>query len=152
MTRTFRLVAASLLGLALALTTVACGSENEATSAESSPSSFAKAPGSAESSVPVVGGPKPQSRASSTAPTSESTTDAGQKTCGATGGPDGALQIHVVSGDLDCDTARTIAKEYGPLIATGEPQSVSGWECGPSEESGEMSRCTRGGQAFALMI
>lgn len=147
MTRTMKLAATVLFGASIALAGTACGSENEAASSNESTPAVVTPP--SDSSVPVVGGPKPQTTA---AQTDESTTADGAKTCGATKGPDGALYIHIVEGDLTCDVAKSIAKEYGPLIATGAPQTVSGWDCGPSTTAGEMARCTKGSQAFALMV
>ncbi|EGD53353.1 hypothetical protein [Gordonia neofelifaecis] len=147
MTRTMKLAATALLGCSIALAATACGSENEAASGTDQASVTAATP-PADRSVPVVGGPKPKSSAADE--TTDETT-ANDKTCGATKGPDGALQIHIVAGDLSCDTAKDIAKEYGPLIATGTPQTVSGWDCGPSTTVGELARCTKGSQAFALM-
>ncbi|MBM7368308.1 hypothetical protein [Gordonia hydrophobica] len=150
MTRTMKLAATVLFGASIALAGTACGSENEAASSNDGSTPAVMTPPS-DSSVPVVGGPKP--RSSTTAvQTDESTTSDGDKTCGATKGPDGALYIHIVEGDLTCDVAKSIAKEYGPLIATGAPQTVSGWDCGPSNTAGEMARCTKGSQAFALMV
>ncbi|MGB3697586.1 MAG: hypothetical protein WBA05_09145 [Gordonia sp. (in: high G+C Gram-positive bacteria)] len=148
MTRTMKLAATALLGCSIALAATACGSENNASSSsDAAASAGVTAP--ANSSIPVVGGPKPKPQAPNhSAP--ESTSPSGAPTCGATKGPDGALQIHIVAGDLPCDTAQTIAREYGPLIATGAPQTVSGWDCRPSTVVGELSRCSRGSQAFAL--
>ena len=63
-----------------------------------------------------------------------------------------SVEIHVVQGDVSCDTAKTIANEYGPLIATGKAQTVSGWDCGPATNPGELARCSKGSQAFSLMV
>lgn len=144
-----KLTAATLFAFSIALTTAACGTENQAATDSSSAVSGVTPP--SDASVPVVAGPKPKTSASPE-PTGESVSADGTKTCGATKGPDGALYIHIVDGDLSCDTAKTIAKEYGPLIATGAPQTVSGWDCGPSDTAGELARCTKGSQAFALMV
>ncbi|MGB3301759.1 hypothetical protein [Gordonia sp. (in: high G+C Gram-positive bacteria)] len=147
MTVTKKLLATAFLGFSVVLTATACGSENDATSSADSSATVVTPP--ANSSIPVVGGPKPKTTSADAAPSSRSAE--GDQTCGATKGPDGALQIHIVEGDVSCDTAKTIAKEYGPLIATGAPQTVSGWDCGPSKVVGELARCTKGSQAFALM-
>lgn len=150
MTRTMKLAATTLFGISLAFAATACGSESEAPSDPNTPATSAQAP-SGNSSVPVVAGPKPRSTTAA-ASTGEATTEDGTKTCGATKGPDGALYIHVVQGDIGCDTARTIADEYGPLIATGKPQTISGWDCGPATNPGELARCSKGSQAFSLMV
>lgn len=151
MQRTMKLAATILAGASIALAGTACGSENEA----ASPGADTSATGVSthvtnDPSVPVVPGPKPKTDASDE-PTETVSAD-GNRTCGATKGPDGALYIHLVEGNLTCDVARNIAKEYGPLIATGAPQTVSGWNCGPSTTAGEMARCTKDNQAFALMV
>ncbi|NLG45285.1 hypothetical protein [Gordonia sp. (in: high G+C Gram-positive bacteria)] len=151
MTRTMKLAATTLFGISLAFAATACGSENEAPSDPNTPATSAQAP-SGNSSVPVVAGPKPRSGTTSAASTVEGTSEDGNKTCGATKGPDGALYIHVVQGDVSCDTAKTIANEYGPLIATGKAQTVSGWDCGPATNPGELARCSKGSQAFSLMV
>ena len=152
MTRTIRLTATAFVGLALALTTVACGDEQEAPSAASSTTTVVTPP--TDRSIPVVPGPKPRT----TAPSDESASDEPRETtpdgveeCGATKGPDGALQIHLVAGDITCETAKAIAKEYGPLIATGQPQDIRGWDCGPSKTVGELARCSKESQTFALV-
>lgn len=148
MTRTRKLLATALLGCSVVLTAAACGTENEAASGPNASSATVVTP-PADSSVPVVGGPKPKTTTPDSTPSE--TSASGDKTCGATKGPDGALQIHIIDGELTCDTAKTIAKEYGPLIATGAPQTVSGWDCGPSTVVGELARCTKGSQTFSLM-
>lgn len=146
MTRTMKLTATAILGLSITLSAAACGDEQEAPSADSS-TTVATPP--SDRSVPVVPGPKPQS-STATTQTRESTPDDAE-TCGAAKGPDGALQIHIVEGDVSCDTAKAIAKEYSPLIATGQAQDVKGWDCGPSTTVGELARCTKDSQAFAFV-
>lgn len=131
------LAAAAALGTAL----TACGTSQEAPKA--TPSVITPPAGS---SVPVVAGPNPV-----TSKTAATSTPEKAGSCGATKGPDGALQVTLVDGDVTCETAMSIAKEYGPLIASGTPQSVSGWDCGPSTTDGELARCSKGGQTFALV-
>lgn len=149
MTRTMKLTATALLGLSLALSAAACGDEQAAPSAESSATSVATPP--SDRSVPVVPGPKPKSSTAPSTETERESTQADAESCGSTKGPDGALQIKLVEGDITCDTAEGVAKEYSPLIATGKPQDVKGWECGPSTTAGELARCTKDSQAFALV-
>ena len=146
-----KLAATVLFGASIALAGTACGSENEAASPDTDTSASAvSTPATNDPSVPEVPGPRPKTT-SSDEPTETESAD-GDKTCGATKGPDGALYIHIVEGELSCDVAKDIAKEYGPLIATGSPQTVSGWDCGPSTTGGEMARCSKDGQAFALKV
>ena len=137
--RIFKGAATTLFACAVALTAVACGEENQA---QNDVSGAATPP--ADRSVPVVGGP------SKATPSATPTSLENDEHCGATKGPDGALQVRLIEGDVTCETAMTIAKEYSPLIATGQPQSVSGWQCGPSTTAGELARCTKDGQIFAL--
>ncbi|AZG46718.1 ABC transporter substrate-binding protein [Gordonia insulae] len=130
-------LAAGVLGLALA----ACGSEQES----STPSQGAATTVSENPSASVVGGPKPAS------PTTSVADDhAGHTECGTTKGPDGALRIIVLEGALDCATAEQVATHYGPKIATGQPQQVSGWDCGPSETAGILAACSKDDQEFGL--
>ncbi len=93
----------------------------------------------------MVAGPAP--RPASSVPADEQVV--GEK-CGTTKGPDGALQIVITKGSLNCATAKQIADEYGPKIATGQPQTVSGWDCAPSQTAGELATCTKGGASFGL--
>lgn len=128
---------------ALAAGLTACGSPQEAPTVTSG---LPTPP--ADRSVPVVAGPNP-ARSSTTSPSAS--TPVADEHCGAAKGPDGALEVHLIAGDVTCDTAMAIAKEYSPLIATGKAQSVSGWDCGPSQTTGELARCTRDGQVFAFL-
>ncbi|GAA3947580.1 hypothetical protein [Gordonia caeni] len=144
--RPTKLVAAALFACLVGLTATACGDAQEAPDATS-----AGATPPSDRSVPVIGGPSP----ASTAPDSGDDTSSTAKDddeCGVTGGPDGALHVRLISGDVTCETAMSIAKEYSPLIATGQPQTVSGWSCSPSEVPGELSRCTRNNQIFAFTV
>lgn len=144
MTRTTKLAASALFACALGLTLTACGDEQQAPSASGVPGP------PADRSVPVVGGVSPKAPASPP-PTTRSTT-ADDKECGMTGGPDGALHVRLAGGDVTCETAMSIAKEYSPLIASGKTQTVSGWTCGPSDTSGELSRCTKDDQVIAFSV
>lgn len=146
MTRTHKLAAAAVLALALAGSVTACGEEAPAPSAESSDVTAAVTPPS-DRSVPVVPGRKPTSQTA----TPKSSTPDGVKECGAAKGPDGALEIHLVAGDVTCATAQAVAKDYSPLIATGKPQKVKDWDCAPSTVVGELARCTNGSMAFAFV-
>ena len=116
-----------------------CGTEQESTAGSST---AAQPPASPSTSVPVVGGPSPHAASSTVASEADETSsEAGSQTCGSIPGPDGALRIMVLSGDVECSTAKKIAEEYGPKIATGQKQSVSGWTCGPSEVEGILAAC-----------
>lgn len=149
MTRTLKLTATALLGLSLALSAAACGDEQEAPKAESSSTSAIAPP--SDRSVPVVPGPKPRSSTATPTSQEQESTSGDSENCGLTKGPDGALQIELVEGDLTCDTAKGVAEAYGPLIATGQAQNVKGWDCGPSTTAGELARCTKDSQTFALV-
>ncbi|WAC57890.1 hypothetical protein [Gordonia sp. SL306] len=130
-------VLAGFAGVVLA----ACGGEQEATSSsETSAATISENPNAS-----VVGGPKPVS------PTTSVADDhAGHTQCGTTKGPDGSLRILILQGDLSCDTAQQVATQYSPKIATGQPQRVSGWQCGPSETAGILASCSKGDQEFGL--
>lgn len=125
-------VSGTVVGAALLLT--ACGSEQESASGPGT----ASEPADSTSPV-VVGGPRPESPATSV----PEETEPGTQQCGKISGPDGALRVLIVSGSLNCSTAMELAKEYGPKIATGEPQTVNGWKCGPSQTTGVLASCTK---------
>lgn len=73
--------------------------------------------------------------------------------CETVNGPDGALHVIIFpGGSVDCGVVMPIAKEYSPKIATGSPQQVNGWDCGPSQTRGVLSRCTKGNDAFGFSI
>ncbi|GAB92305.1 hypothetical protein [Gordonia rhizosphera] len=139
-----RIVVAAVVGC-YGFALAGCGSEAEAPSSSSSSAASGVAAVSENPSASVIGGPKPASPTTSVA--DEAT---GQTECGKTPGPDGALRILILAGDLTCDTAEQIAAEYGPMIATGRPQTVSGWDCGPSETPGVLATCSKDGQEFGL--
>ncbi|WP_084813223.1 hypothetical protein [Gordonia sp. CNJ-863] len=146
-------VATTALGLSLALFTLsACGAEQDVTdtsaSAGDSAAASAEQPADAPStSAPVVPGRKPASaRADSVTPGADaegSTRGGPGATCGSIPGPDGALRVLILSGDVDCDKATSIAGEYGPKIVSGAQQSVSGWTCGPSQLQGVLAACQK---------
>ncbi|GAA12817.1 MULTISPECIES: hypothetical protein [Gordonia] len=146
-------VATTALGLSLALFTLsACGSEQDVTDTSASGGNGAVAsaeqPADAPStSAPVVPGRKPASArpnsVTSGADADESTQGGPGTTCGSIPGPDGALRVLVLAGDVDCDQAKSIADEYGPKIVTGTQQSVGGWTCGPSALQGVLAACQK---------
>lgn len=125
----------------------ACGSEEQSTSSATSPQ--AQSP---STSVPAVAGPNPQSPhtpTSTDASTSRSVTS-GATTCGTVAGPDGALRVLVLAGNVGCATAKKIGIEYSPKISTGTQQRVSGWTCGPSEVSGILAACQSGDKVIGF--
>lgn len=132
-----------LTALAVGGVVAACGAEEEILPEQASSSTVAPAP-SPNESAPVVAGPRPASPAPDSSTASEGATDgAGSETdCGLTSGPDGALRILITGGDVDCEAATELADEYSPLIATGRPQTIGGWECGPSPIPGALAVCT----------
>ncbi|MBR7191802.1 hypothetical protein [Gordonia sp. SCSIO 19800] len=139
-------VAAATLGLAAAMSTlVACGAEQDLTTASSASQAGAVESGSPSAeqpatSPPVVPGRKPVSTTASSATAS----DDSDTTCGTIPGPDGALRVMILAGDVSCDSARTIATQYGPMITTGQQQSVAGWTCAPSQLEGVLAACQKG--------
>lgn len=138
-----RILPVGVLGAgALSLALLGCGSEQEVAS-----STTASEPPALSSSAPVVGGPRP---ASSTAQTSASRSGSAAQECGKIPGPDGSLRILVRAGNVNCDTAKQLATDYGPKIATGQQQTVNGWTCGPSEIEGMLAACVRGNDAVGF--
>ncbi|WP_439031250.1 hypothetical protein [Gordonia terrae] len=138
-------VAGAALGLSVAMMTLAaCGGEQDVTAASSTPETSAAASESASdrpaTSPPVVPGRKPVSTATSSAVASDDT----DTTCGTIPGPDGSLRVLILAGDVACDSAKSIATQYGPKIATGQQQSVAGWTCAPSQVEGILAACQKG--------
>ncbi|MET4166240.1 MULTISPECIES: hypothetical protein [Gordonia] len=140
-------VAATAVGLAAAMSTLlACGAEQDVTTASSTTQAGAaeSVPQSAEqpaTSPPVVPGRKP---VSSTPTSSAVASDDSDTSCGTIPGPDGSLRVMVLAGDVACDSARTIATQYGPKITTGQQQSIAGWTCAPSQLEGVLAACQKG--------
>ncbi|MFW0797101.1 hypothetical protein AAFP30_25080 [Gordonia sp. CPCC 205515] len=133
MSRNIARLAVISASAALGLTLAACGSEQEA-AAPSTPTVVSE-----NSSAPVVAGPRPASSAASTTEASET----GTRDCGTTAGPDGALHIQITAGSVDCADAQALATKYGPMIATGQIQTVDDWKCGPAQIPGVLAACTR---------
>lgn len=123
---------ALIAAVALPLTLAACGSDQEAAS-PSTPTVLSE-----NTSAPVVAGPRPGSETPAT-----SASAPGSHDCGTTAGPDGALRITVTAGSVDCADAKAVAAKYGPMIATGQIQTVDGWKCGPAQITGVLAACTR---------
>lgn len=146
-------LATTALGLSLALFTLsACGSEQDVTdtsaNAGNSAAPAAEQPaGTPSTSAPVVAGRKPASTlAESVTPRADADDSARSgpgATCGTIPGPDGALRVLILAGDVDCDQAKSIGGEYGPKIVSGTQQSVSGWTCGPSQLQGVLAACQK---------
>lgn len=134
-------VTAGLLGVAL----TACGSSEEAAAPSSSPAAqtgtaaTTTSESSPTTSASVVGGPKPVAPTTSVADH-----HAERKNCGRIAGPDGALRILLLAGDIDCGDAKQVADQYAPKIATGERQTVGEWTCAPSEVDGLLAACQKG--------
>ncbi|MFE0748624.1 hypothetical protein [Gordonia sp. NPDC058843] len=138
-------VAGATLGLSVAMMALAaCGEEQDVTAASSMPATSAAATSEQTdgpaTSPPVVPGRKPVS----TTPSSTVASDDSDTTCGTIPGPDGALRVLVLAGDVTCDSARSIATQYGPKITTGQQQSVAGWTCAPSQLEGVLAACQKG--------
>ncbi|GAB34828.1 hypothetical protein [Gordonia otitidis] len=112
-----------------------CGSEEQADTASPAATSVSES-----TSPAVVGGPRPASPTTSI----PDETAAGTKVCDKISGPDGALRVQILAGDLSCSEAMTLAKSYGPKIASGEPQDVDGWTCAPATGNGLLAACEKG--------
>ena len=154
---------------ALALTLAACGSEDDATDTPSS-TAVASSPASESASVtssaktstkasktkqtelrtenpsaPIVGGRVPASKSGSDKPGSDvSAPTPANGECGTTQGPDGALHIVILAGDVTCSEAKGLTKEYNAkAIATGQQKNVGDWTCGPSQVHGLLAACQK---------
>ncbi|NMO05189.1 hypothetical protein HH308_28625 [Gordonia sp. TBRC 11910] len=148
MSRIAKYLSSAVVAGAVCLTFAACGSEEQATS-----SSTAAAASSAETTNPdasTVAGPKPAAPPSSI-PAGKQTSVVAGKQCGLTKGPDGALTIVILEGGVTCDVAKTVATVYGPKIASGSEQQISGWTCGPTQTAGVLAKCVKGDDAFGLV-
>lgn len=78
-------------------------------------------------------------------------------TCGTSYGPDGALDIVVIAGQVDCLSAKIAADEYMGHVdgfITNQPLEIAnGWICWPSSEAGsEIVRCNEGDQLVSLQL
>jgi len=165
MTRRLPRIAVFVATAALALSLAACGSEDDATGSPSSEPSVsssstpasAKAsakttkPRSENPSAPIVGGPVPASQRSShkpdpdreTSKTSSAPTPTDGE-CGTTQGPDGALHVVILAGDVTCAEAKDLTKQYNAkAIATGQQQTFGDWTCGPSQVHGLLAACQK---------
>ncbi|GAC67662.1 hypothetical protein [Gordonia soli] len=138
------LLLAPLVAVALAVVLVGCGTEQESPGSASSASVGTV---SENPSASVVGGPRPATPVSSV----PRSTHIQGTDCGETRGPDGALEIVVLAGGVDCGTATKIAQEYGPKIATGQPTTVSGWQCGLADTAGVLATCTKGSDRIGFL-
>ena len=145
--RARRLIGGLLAGAALTLAAAGCGSEEQAPEAAESAKSTVVTPPT-DRSVPTVAGPSREQP--TTAETTETAEDG--KQCGTARGPEGALRVLIVAGDPDCDEVQKVADAYGPQMYKGGTQSIEGWECSPSQTLGELSRCSKGDDAFALAV
>lgn len=146
MSRVAKLLSSAAVTGVIALAVVGCGNEQQAT--DTSASSATAATSSPAAST--VAGPKPAPPPSSIPAEKQTSVVAGTQ-CGLTKGPDGALTIVILDGNVNCDTAKNVAKEYGPKIATGANHTVSGWDCGPTQTVGVLAKCVKGNDAFGLV-
>ncbi len=138
--------------LCIAIATLLGCSRDETTTTDSTVSSATAA--SSESGVAVVPGPNPSKAAPPPAsvPADRQVPDVPGTKCGPTRGPDGALELVVLRGHVNCDTAKKVAKEYGPMIASGQKQTVQGWTCGPSDSANILAACAKGDDAFVFQL
>jgi hypothetical protein len=116
------------------------GSTDMSASSTADESSATSAPTSAteNSNAPAV--PGPSLPPATSIPESKRLPSVEGVRCETVNGPDGALQVVIFTGsNVDCPAVMPVAKAYGPKIATGAPQQVSGWDCGPSQTRGVLS-------------
>ena len=123
---------------------VACGAEQDVTTASSTSQAVAAESGSPSAEQPATSPVVPGRKPVSTTTSSATASDDSDTTCGTIPGPDGALRVMILAGDVSCDSARTIATQYGPKITTGQQQSVAGWTCAPSQLEGVLAACQKG--------
>ncbi|MEO9329098.1 hypothetical protein [Gordonia aurantiaca] len=138
---------AAVAGASLALLTLtACGEGQDVTDTSASATAAVEQQAGPSTSPPVVAGRKPVSKpATSSAASAAGTSAAGGPgtECGTIPGPDGALTVTILAGDVACATAKEIGDEYGPKIATGAQHKVSDWTCGPSQLTGVLAACQK---------
>ncbi|HEY5853451.1 MAG TPA: hypothetical protein VIW24_05185 [Aldersonia sp.] len=89
-------------------------------------------------------------------PASEAAThtpDSADTPCETVRGPEGALRVVVFDGsEVGCAEVMPVATSYGQYLATGEPHSIDGWDCGPSQAPRVLVTCTRGTDAFGFVV
>lgn len=151
LTRSVLAVATSAAAVSLA----ACGTSDNSTAGPNS-ADLSKATQPAKQFTPqssspaVVGGPRPQTPAGQDTAGSDDEASGSGKTCGQVGGPDGALTVVITSGSVSCQDASKLADAYGPKIATGQPQTVDGWQCAPSQTPGTLASCSKDGSEIGF--
>ena len=154
--RTWSLAVAVVAGAALL---GGCGSDSgdvagtaSSTTETAAPTSstVSDAPTSTNPSAQTVPGPRLPS-ATSVPPSKEAPTVGGAR-CDTVNGPDGALRVVVFpGGSADCGAVMPVARTFGPLIYTGRNQDVDGWNCGPSQTTGVLAKCTKGSDSFGFL-
>ncbi|MFW0789606.1 hypothetical protein [Gordonia sp. CPCC 205333] len=150
MSRVAKFLSSAVVAGAVCLVFAGCGSEEQAAESPTSTSATSAPTTTSSTAASTVGGRKPAAPPSSIPAERQTSVVAGTQ-CGLTKGPDGALTIVILDGKVTCDTAKKIAGEYGPKIATGANQTVSGWDCGPTQTSGVLAKCVKGDDAFGLV-
>ncbi|HEY9316082.1 hypothetical protein [Williamsia sp.] len=160
-----RLLGAAVVAGALAVCLVACSDDSAqsdgttsaspgqsvATDTSAAPPSKTDSPVSQNSNAPAV--PGPSLPPATSIPESKLLPALGGTRCDTVNGPDGTLHVVILGdGSIDCAVAMPIAKAYSPMIATGKTQQVQGWDCGPSQTRGVLSRCTMGADTIAFSI
>ncbi|MGZ8178099.1 hypothetical protein ACXVUM_09215 [Williamsia sp. SKLECPSW1] len=154
-----RLWAPAVAAMAGAVLLGGCGSDSgdvagtvsstAAPSAEQA-SSTVDAPTSTDPDAQSV--PGPRLPAATSVPESKEAPTVDGTRCDTANGPEGALRVVVFpGGSADCGTVMPVARKYGPLISSGRNQDVDGWNCGPSQITGVLARCTKGSDAFGFL-
>ena len=99
------------------------------------------------SATPTTGAPGPATEAATHTPEPADTP------CEEVRGPEGALRIVVFAGsEVGCTEVMPVANNYGQYLATGEPHTVDGWDCGPSQAPKVLVTCTRDTDAFGFVV
>ncbi|GAB08318.1 hypothetical protein GOARA_008_00180 [Gordonia araii NBRC 100433] len=155
------MVGTAAIAGAASLSLLACGGGDDATTTgqgSDSPAASAAAPSertatSDDNGVAVVPGPNPSKIGPpASIPADRHVPDVPGTKCGPTRGPDGALELVVFQGKVNCETAKKVADEYGPKIASGQKQTVQGWTCGPSDGENILAACAKGNNIFVFQI
>ncbi|GAA4402187.1 hypothetical protein GCM10023147_42500 [Tsukamurella soli] len=131
-------VAATLGAGGLALVLTACGGSG----------STASAPSPTGTTASVAG------TTSSSASASASATPAPGRLCGHARGPEGQLEVRVLtsSAPVKCADLIGAAQAYGPQIAQAKPVTIGKWHCTLGTVPAMLGMCNRGDQAFGLFV
>ena len=109
------------------------------------------APGTASASAETAStyrSPRPRDSGAAT-----HTPEPADTPCEEVRGPEGALRIVVFAGsEVGCTEVMPVANNYGQYLTTGEPHTIDGWDCGPSQAPKVLVTCTRDTDAFGFVV